>query len=261
MEGTARIPSHPAKPCAPSLIGRKSFPLCHRKAPEPQGGSCPSGLGDTRPVCEGSAEAWVCPAGGGPGCCPFPGPCEERKTGNMQGGAWGPDGTRMSSCGAQCSPCTQATSGCSSLLHCAPSHAALAAPLSCTCTRSPSRVPTLTLAHHLWGGPPSRSWFLAAPDRPASCPSLCWTDPAATAAARRDSPLLSLESRWLGAWGVGSVRCQRAAAHPAVQLVTALGRTLSGMRFAGDYFLDLSGQQRLGCPARANYSNKHLLLV
>lgn len=24
------IPSHPAKPCAPSLVGGKSFPLCHR---------------------------------------------------------------------------------------------------------------------------------------------------------------------------------------------------------------------------------------
>lgn len=60
---------------------------------------------------------------------------------------------------------------------------------------------------------------------------------------------------------LGSVRCQSAAAHPALQLVTALGRALNGMRFAGDYFLDLSGQQRLGCPDRANYSNKHLLFV
>jgi len=88
------------------------------------------------------------------------------------------------------------------LLHCTPSHAALAASLSCTRARSPSCVPALTLSHHIQAGPPSRSRFPAAPG-PASRLSPRGTDPAAAAAAWRDLLPLSLDAHGLGAWGAG----------------------------------------------------------
>lgn len=133
----------------------------------------------------------------------------------------------------------------------APSYAAPATSLSHTQAHSPGTCwppscPTLPL---IQGWP---STLVLAP----GCPSLHGPDQQLQPQGR-DSLLRSLDAHWLGAWGTGR-RCQSAAAHPAVQLLTALGRAVSGMRFA-DYFLDLSGLQRLGCSERANYSNKLLV--
>lgn len=135
----------------------------------------------------------------------------------------------------------------------APSYAAPATSLSHTQAYNhgmcwPPSCPTLPLIQ--WW-PSTLGWLLAVPvcmDLTSSCSHREGT---------RCCAALT-HACWLRAWGTGR-RCQSAAAHPAVQLLTALGRAVSGMRFAGDYFLDLSGLQRLGCSDRANYSDKLLV--
>lgn len=185
-------PSQPAKPRPPGLAGGKSV-RCATGRLLSRGWESPALCG---------ARAWGWPAGGGPGCHPFPGPRKETTARDVQGGAWGPDGSRKR-CRAQslhpdrrwpfpfrgaALPAVQPL-----LLPApAPGHQPFPRP-------GPHRVPP-------WVG---WSAFPPPPPAPFPLPSPRGTVPAAAAAAWRDSPLLSPDAhvgRGLGRWAARAAR-------------------------------------------------------